>query len=192
MSDRPFPFEARSAHEPVLETHRLRLRPLRAGDLDHLVCLDSDPEVRRFVDQPAAPSRQELAARLPDMLQRFGLTREPSYWTAEDPATGDFLGWFHLRPLEGEPGSLDLGYRLRRERWGRGLATEGSALLLERAFGELGAQRVTAHALEENLASRRVLEKLGLRLRLSYLHRGELPAVGYALERDDFLARRTG
>lgn len=192
MSDRPFFFDARPARELVLETHRLRLRPLRAGDLDHLVLLDSDPEVRRFVDQPTAPSRQELATRLPEMLQRFGLAREPSYWTAEDPATGEFFGWFHLKPLEGEPGSLDLGYRLRRERWGRGLATEGSALLLERAFGELGAQRVTAHALEANRASRRVLEKLGLRLQGTYLHRGELPAVGYALDRSDFLARRTG
>lgn len=172
-----------SGAEPRILTARLVLRPLAAEDVDHLVALDSDPEVRRHVDQPEAPSREEALARLPRLLERFGAGGEPAFRAAEERRDGSFCGWFHLRPLDDDPAALDLGYRLRRDRWGRGLASEGARALVERAFGVLGAERVVAHALEANAASRRVLEKVGLRERARYLHRGELPAVAYVLER---------
>ena len=74
-----------------------------------------------------------------------------------------FLGWFHLRPGEGAgPLEPELGYRLRREVWGRGYATEGSRALIDKAFAELGAARVYASTMTVNTASRRVMEKAGL------------------------------
>lgn len=172
-----------SGPEPRIETDRLVLRPLSPADADRLVALDADPEVRRFVDRPEAPSREDVLARMPGLLQRHGDGSEPAFWAAEDRRTGSFCGWFHLRPLEDDAGSLDLGYRLRRECWGQGLATEGARALVERAFAVLGARRVVAHALEDNRASRRVMAKLGLREHSRYLHRGVLPAVVYALDR---------
>jgi RimJ/RimL family protein N-acetyltransferase/ADP-ribose pyrophosphatase YjhB (NUDIX family) len=166
-------------------TERLRLRPLETEDVDALVAMDSDPEVRRYVDQPEAPSREEMLGRMPRLLRRYAGGAEPAFWAAEIRETGAFCGWFHLRPLDDDPGTLDVGYRLRREWWGRGLATEGARALVQRAFAELDAGQVVAHALEENIASRRVLEKLGLRERGRYLHRGALPAVAFALARPD-------
>lgn len=166
-----------------IRTERLRLRPLGADDVDALVALDSDPEVRRFVDQAEAPSREEMLGRMPRLLRRYGDGAEPAFWAADHRETGAFCGWFHLRPLDDDPGALDVGYRLRREWWGRGLATEGAAALVQRAFLVLGADRVVAHALEANTASRRVLEKLGLREQGRYLHRGALPALSFALAR---------
>lgn len=163
-------------------TERLRLRPLSADDVDALVALDSDPEVRRYVDQTEAPSRAEVVDRMPRLLRRYREGAEPAFWAAE-VETGAFCGWFHLRPLEDDPGTLDVGYRLRREWWGRGLATEGAAALVRRAFLLLDAERVVAHALEANTASRRVLEKLGFQEEARYLHRGVLPAVSFALTR---------
>jgi RimJ/RimL family protein N-acetyltransferase len=81
------------------------------------------------------------------------------------PATGQFLGWFHLRPPEGAPvDEPELGYRLRRSAWGQGYATEGSRALIHKAFSELGARRVFAETMAVNSASRRVMEKAGLRL----------------------------
>lgn len=56
----------------VLETERLRLRPLEAADADHLAELDADPEVRRYVHLGAPPTRADLEAALPRMLARFG------------------------------------------------------------------------------------------------------------------------
>ncbi len=124
-----------------------------------------------------------MERELPRRLARYGPTEEPTFWAVELKEGGAFIGWFHLRPVVGHPEWLDLGYRLRREVWGRGYASEGAAALIQRAFGALGAQRVVAHALEANAASRRVLEKVGLSPCERYLHRGELPAVGYTLSR---------
>jgi RimJ/RimL family protein N-acetyltransferase len=56
-----------------------------------------------------------------------------------------------------------LGYRLRRSTWGKGYATEGSRALVRKAFEELAVQRVFAETMAVNLASRRVMEKAGLR-----------------------------
>ena len=171
-----------------ITTTRLRLRPLAAEDLDNLVALDADPEVRRHVDQPNAPTPAEVERTLPRLLARFGPAGEPAFWAIEPKEKGTFLGWLHLRPVAEHPDWFDLGYRLRREVWGRGYASEAAAALMHRAFTTLGAQRVVAHALEANAASRRVMEKLGMRLCERYLHRGEVPAVSYALLRRDYFA----
>ena len=59
--------------------------------------------------------------------QRSSITRaapEFGFWAAVERSTGQFIGWFHLRPDEGaQPGEVELGYRLRRSAWGRGYAT---------------------------------------------------------------------
>ena len=62
------------------------------------------------------------------------------------------------------PGEVELGYRLRKSAWGKGYATEGSRALIRKGFTEFGVQRVTAEAMAVNQASRRVMEKAGLRL----------------------------
>lgn len=169
------------------ETDRLRLRPLGAGDADALVELDADPEVRRYVHLSTAPTRADVDAALPRMLSRYGPPPgEPTFWAAEPRATGAFLGWFHLRPAI-ETGSLDLGYRIRRDQWGRGYGSEGARALVDRAFRQLGAERVEATALAANAASIRVMEKAGLRFYEHFLYGGALPAVRYVANRDDCL-----
>lgn len=172
--------------EPRITTERLRLRALSADGADELVRLDSAPEVRRYVDQPSAPSRAEIEQALPRRLARYGPADEPAFWAAELKEGGSFIGWFHLRPVADHPAWLDLGYRLRRDVWGRGLASEGAAALVRRAFVQLGAEQIVAHALEANTPSRRVLEKVGLRPHERFLHRGELPSVAYSLHRDEY------
>ena len=171
----------------IVETDRLALRPLAAADLDHLVHLDADAAVRRYVDEPEAPSRRDVVNRFPRLLARYADGAEPAFRAAEEKPKGTFVGWFHLRPLDGDEKTLDLGYRLRRDAWGRGYATEGARALVHRAFTVLGAERVVAHVLEANAGSRRVLEKVGLHLRTHYRHRGVLPACSYELDRRAFL-----
>lgn len=176
----------------VLLTGRLCLRPLARDDADRLVELDADPEVRRHVHQPDPPTRADMDAALPRMLARYGPPPgEPAFRAAEERATGAFVGWFHLRPTDA-PGVLDLGYRLRRGAWGRGYAGEGALALVDRAFRQLGAVRVEASALAANAASVRVMEKAGLRLAERFLYAGEVPAVRYALTREEYLEHSGG
>ncbi|HEX9064300.1 MAG TPA: GNAT family N-acetyltransferase [Streptosporangiaceae bacterium] len=146
-----------------LRTGRLTIRRFTPADEDNLVALNSDPEVMRYITGGLAePGRDQVR----DEIIPFHLAayeQHPGFgtWAAEDSATGDFLGWFHLRPRRGD-GAIDLGYRLRRAAWGRGLATEGSVALIGKAFTEHDIDRIVAETLAVNLPSRRVLDKCGL------------------------------
>ena len=147
-----------------METDRLVLRRFTQDDLELIVELDSDPEVKRYIDGGAAVDREELTETLAWWLGYYERYDGYGFWAAIEKASGEFLGWFHLRPGEGAgPSEPELGYRLRREVWGRGYATEGSRALIDKAFAELGAERVNASTMVINSGSRRVMEKAGLR-----------------------------
>ncbi|PZR64925.1 MAG: GNAT family N-acetyltransferase, partial [Chloroflexi bacterium] len=126
--------------------------------------------------------------------------RYPGYgfWAAIEKSTGDFLGWFHFRPAESAPeDEPELGYRLRAGAWGKGYATEGSRALIRKGFLELGVRRVVAETMAVHVASRRVMEKAGLRyvrtFRQPWPHRieGEHGDVEYALDREEWEHRAT-
>jgi RimJ/RimL family protein N-acetyltransferase len=154
--------------EPVtyLETERLILRRFTPDDLDDLIALDADPAVMRYISGGAElPPDEQPEAVLPYWLAYYERGDAWGFWAAIERANGAFIGWFHLRPLpnvdpDDEP---ELGYRLVRSAWGRGLATEGSRALIDKAFTELGARRVHASTMAVNTGSRRVMEKAGLR-----------------------------
>jgi RimJ/RimL family protein N-acetyltransferase len=149
-----------------LETARVRLRQYEAADFERMLELDSDPEVMRYLTGGRPSTLEEVRAGTERMLlyQRKYDDRLGAF-LAELQETGEIIGWFHLRPDRArldDTQELELGYRLKRQFWGRGYATEVSRALVRKAFEELGAQRVFAQALATNLASRRVMEKVGL------------------------------
>ncbi|HYB17467.1 MAG TPA: GNAT family N-acetyltransferase [Streptosporangiaceae bacterium] len=163
--------------ESVQVTARLTLRQFTQEDADNLLALDGDPRVMRFLD-PTTKSRAQIRAQvLPRFLaydRRYGGF---GFWAAHARGDGGFIGWFGLRPVtptaaamvdwpDAPPGDIavaSLGYRLRVSAWGRGYATEGAQALIQRAFSELGVSQVVATTMAVNSASRRVLEKAGLR-----------------------------
>jgi RimJ/RimL family protein N-acetyltransferase len=151
--------------EIFLETDRLVLRRFTGTDADHLHELDSDPEVMRYLSN-ATPTPYEVVRDevLPRMLAEYRRSPGHGHWAAIERSTGAFLGWFGLQPAVGRPSDeAELAYRLRRSSWGRGYATEGARALVHKAFAELGLRRVYAETMAINVASRRVMEKAGLR-----------------------------
>lgn len=150
----------------VLETERLLLRRFTPADVDRLVELDSDPEVMRYLNG-GVPTPRELVEQqiLPEFLREYERFDGLGVWAAIEKGTGSFLGWFAFHPSrDGSPTDVSLGYRLRRSSWGRGYATEGARALVRKGFAELGVRRVSATTYQDNAASRRVMEKLGMRL----------------------------
>ena len=85
---------------------------------------------------------------------------EDDVWAALEKRSGAFAGWFSL--LGRREGVSELGYRLRRGAWGRGLASEGAGALVSFGFANKKLARIVATTMAVNLASRRVLEKAGL------------------------------
>lgn len=135
-------------------TERLNLRPLRPDDVDHLLHLDSDPEVMRYITGGRPSTREEVA----DVVRKALGQR----WIAHERVSGEIVGWFGLCRPDDRPGERELGYRLHRWAWGQGFATEGSRALIDLAFTDLGAHRVWAETMAVNTASRRVMERCGM------------------------------
>lgn len=182
-----------------LETERLILRQFTTADLELLVELDSDPEVMRYLSGGPATPREEIADDiLPHWLKYYDRYPGYGFWAAIERASGEFIGWFHLRPLPESPtDEPELGYRLRRTAWGQGFGTEGSRALIDRGFREFGARRIIASTAADNIGSRRVMEKSGLTLVRTfravypgYFNDEEQEDVEYALDRADWERER--
>lgn len=151
----------------LIRTPRLLLRPLELGDLDDFHALDQADGVLSFL-RTTHRTREESEAGLRRCLAVNSLHHGMGWFAAVDaaqgPSEGSFLGWFHLRAgAEGDIFTPELGYRLHPDHWGQGLATEGSRALLEHAFDQLSARTVTAETMVVNAASRRVMERIGMR-----------------------------
>ena len=149
----------------LLKTERLRLRRFTPTDADHLYALDNNPEVMRYINGGTPTPRRVIETEiLPGFMQVDGTNPAFGFWAAEAKETGRFLGWFCIRPLPKNPQHASLGYRLMPAAWGQGLATEGVRALIRKGFTGLGLTRVVATTYEENIASRRVMEKVGMTL----------------------------
>jgi ribosomal-protein-alanine N-acetyltransferase len=179
-----------------LTTERLILRRFTVEDAAALFAMDGDPEVMRYVSRFPPPSVEACRERIRNRFLPF-YEQYPSYgfWAVVERASGNFLGWFHLKPALDylfhaeagyQTGDVDLGYRLVRTAWGKGYATEGSRVLVRKALTELDAAQVVSVALVDNVASWRVMEKVGM-TRVGTFEIPEYgPAVKYALRRADF------
>ncbi|RYG23102.1 N-acetyltransferase [bacterium] len=153
-----------------IHTERLFLRAFRPDDVDDLVELDSDPAVMEFLGGFPPKTREDAAEWIEFLHRTYSGNR--GFWVAEE--NGRFIGWFHLRPAK-DTGETELGYRLRKDAWGRGLATEGGQALIG-----LAGERVIARTMITNQRSRRVMEKLGMSPVREFLYDDRLPCVEFA------------
>ncbi|MBF6329249.1 GNAT family N-acetyltransferase [Nocardia transvalensis] len=175
-----------------LETDRLVLRRFTDADVEHLVRLDSDPAVMRFLTGEPTPREEIEQEVLPRILHDYRLGPAGRF-AAVERSTGAFVGWLALQPPEdGSTTEVELGYRLARHVWGRGYATEGSRALIRKGFTDLGVERVWAQTMAVNVSSRRVLEKAGLSyVRTFHLHFDD-PLPGTELGEVEYELLRTG
>ena len=176
----------------VLKTDRLLLRQFTSADVDDLVELEGDPEVRRFT-HGKPPSREAIERRrLPRILSMYQCLNGLGPVAVCELSTGSFLGYIDLElPKEGRsPDSIEIGWRFRRSAWGHGYATEAACKMIQMIFDELPVQQVFAQTMAVNRASRRVMEKCGMRF-VRALHKAwedhvtgsEFGEVEYAIDR---------
>lgn len=143
----------------VIETARLRLRPLEDRDLDGLMAIFGDPVAMRYY--PGTKSRAEGAAWLA-RHQELARSRGLGLWAAELAEGGAFAGQCGLVPQDVEGiEELEVGYLFVRAHWGRGLATEAAAACRDRGFG-LGWPRLISLIDPANAPSIRVAERIGM------------------------------
>jgi ribosomal-protein-alanine N-acetyltransferase len=170
----------------IIETERLLLRPFDEGDLAELTRLRSDPEVMRYIGGGLMQSPEAIARRFRfymDCYARHGFSMMPAIRKSDKA----FVGWGGLQPLE-ETGEIEVGYGFDKPFWGHGYATELAAAWLRYGFEEAGLPRIVAVAIPENTASRRVMEKLGMKYEKNATHYNN-DCVFYSIAREEFEPR---
>ena len=145
-----------------MQTGRLRLRRWRDEDRKPFARMNDDAEGMEFF--PARLTRAESDA-LVDRIEAHFAEHGFGLWAAELRGEGTFIGFIGLAvPRFEAPFTpcVEIGWRLAREHWGKGLATEGARAAMQYAFTEIGLAEVVSFTVPANVRSRRVMEKLGM------------------------------
>ena len=178
-----------------LHTRRLLLRVWQPEDLEPLAAMNADPEVMRYIADGSVHSREQSVATF-DRLRRHWAEMGFGLFALRLRETGEFAGWAGLavpRFLPEILPAVEIGWRVPRALWGRGLATEAARAVLEFGFVQVGLDRVVSICRVENRASARVMEKLGMRLdRETRVPKLDLPVRVCALTHAEWAAGQAG
>jgi RimJ/RimL family protein N-acetyltransferase len=164
----------------MLETPRLQLREFTMDDLDELTALRSDSSVMKYIGEQ---TREKVTERLRFYISSYG-PNGFGVWGVMLKGETKLIGWCGLMYLEETP-EVEVGYGIAMDYWGQGLMSEAAAACLNYGFNEIGLERIVAVALPENTASRRIMEKLGMKYEKNVRHYG-FDCVYYAVTRDEF------
>lgn len=170
-------------HKPIhIETNRLILREWNESDAAFLHLLNSDPAVVKYTGDP--PFASEEKAR--EFIQNYNHYSMHGYgrWLCVLKDSGEAIGWCGLKWDEDEK-LIDLGYRFLKSSWNQGFATEAAFACLVTGFRYFNMPEIICRAMELNLPSFRVMDKL----RFNYLKHGQCAlhdARYYRLGREEF------
>ena len=148
----------------LLETERLVLRRITMADLDNMSRINGDAEVMRYIGDGSVWTRAQSEARIRRILTVYQIFPGLGLWIGEEKSTRRFVGAYALIYIP-KTVEVEVGYRLQKSAWGRGLATEGARALVRYGMFELGLDRVVGLTHPDNEASKHVLMKTGLQPR---------------------------
>ncbi|WP_165065599.1 GNAT family N-acetyltransferase [Paludisphaera rhizosphaerae] len=145
-----------------LRTERLILRTWRDADLEPFSSLNADPAVMEFMPHPLARRESDdFAARCRAHFAEHGFGR----WAVEIPGVAPFIGFVGLSKVFFDAPftpCIEVAWRLGRDYWGKGYATEAARASLQDGFGRLGLEEVCSFTVPANSRSRAVMERLGM------------------------------
>lgn len=143
----------------ILETPRLFLRELGPDDAEQFYQLNLNPNVIKYTGNAAFKDVEEAL----HFLENYQDYKQNGYgrWAVIDKSSNDFLGWCGLK-YDKDLDETDIGFRFFEQHWNKGYATESAKACLEYGFEKLNLKTIIGRAMEENIASIKVLEKIGL------------------------------
>lgn len=148
----------------ILSTPRLRLEPCSDAHLQGLNAMNSDPEVMRYLS--GRPESLDETRAMIERVQARWAEWGYSWWSFIEADSGEVVGAGCVQHLGRERANpLELGWRLRRDRWGHGLASEAARCMAAHAFEALRAPELLAVCHPDNLDSARVMQRLGMAYR---------------------------
>lgn len=166
----------------MLETERLILRPMNETDIDDVFAMRRDDEIMRFIREPVV-SRKEAEDWI-NMISSRWTKDKIGFCSIIEKTSGKFTGWCGLWQLK-ENNEIEVGYAIAKDFWTKGFASEAADAVLNYAFNELGLETIVAVARPENTASRRVMEKIGMKF--DYTGKFyERDLVHYSITKEEF------
>jgi ribosomal-protein-alanine N-acetyltransferase len=167
------------------ETKRLILRSFREEDVDAMAQLFANPDFMRF-SLGAFIERKQTVAFIEKVMgwERAGMPSQFAVVSRGEHAVLGYCGFFHHPEV---PGEVEIGYRLHPDYWNRGFITEAARSVRDHGFADLKLPRVISLIHPENIPSRRVAEKNGMKVEKEITFRG-FPTLVYAITRDEWLA----
>jgi len=172
----------------TLETDRLLLRPYIAEDAQAFFELDSDPEVMKYIGLPPVTDiekTKEIIRKVQQQYVDYGLGR----FAVIEKASDTVIGWSGLKyetlPFNNKNGYYDVGYRFQKKYWGKGYATESATVSLKYGFEDLQLEKICGAAHVGNLASCKVLTKIGLEFIESF-HFEDMKCNWYETDRSSY------
>jgi len=144
----------------LFQSERLLFREFTLEDAELLYELNSDPEVTKYVHEPSTTKENAEDIIRNIILPQYGL--KLGRWAVHIKYTEEFIGWAGLKYIA-EREIIDLGYRFKKEYWGRGYATEAAKTCISYGFTHLGLERIVAQAHVENTGSLNVIKKCGMK-----------------------------
>jgi len=146
-----------------LETNRLILRSWRDDDLDSMVAINQDPTVCQYFPELG---NRDTTLTLIDRIIKHDEAHGFSLYAVEMKATEEMIGFLGLMTPSFEAHftpAMEIGWRLSSQHWNQGLATEGAKAVLGHAFTDLNSEEIVSFTVINNHASRRVMEKIGMK-----------------------------
>jgi ribosomal-protein-alanine N-acetyltransferase len=171
----------------ILRTERLILEPWQSADWMVFRPIARDPEVMRYING-GIPWADETIRDFVDRQVKLYAERGYCRWKLTEQATMEVIGF--CGPGVWRDGlEPEIGWWLARRCWGRGLATEAARAALRDAFERVRLDRLVSIAMPDNTASRRIMEKLGLRFEAEFESEG-FRLVRYAIDRATYESNR--
>lgn len=164
------------------------LRTWLPADREPFAALNADPEVARFLGGPATRERSDaMVDGIEQHWRRYGW----GLYATELRDGREFIGFVGVHHHPGLPEAPEIGWRLARSTWGRGLAPEGARAVRDLAFERLALPALVSATVAPNVASARVMQKIGMRLARE--DPGDpYPVCVYRLDRADWVASASG
>jgi len=169
----------------MIGTERLFLRKFTPDDLGKLIETRSSEEVIKYLGGKNLQNPEAIEKRLQfyvDCYEKYGYGMCAMIWKK----SGEIIGWSGLQPLE-DTGETEVGYGMIKEFWGRGIGFECASAWLKYGFETAQLERIVAVASPENTASRRIMEKCGMKYQKVETYYG-LKCVFYAVSKAEFFS----
>ena len=176
-----------------VETERLILREILPTDIDGMFALDSDPEVHKYLGNKTVTNKEQIVELINFIRQQYvdhGIGR----WAIIDKRTNEFIGWTGLKFVtaltNNHKNYYDIGFRLIKKYWGKGIATETAHVSLEYAFSILNIDEIYAAASIENEGSNKILNKIGMNFIETFYYE-DIKCNWYKMDKSDYKNKKS-